>query len=178
MANLGYFNANFDPKTQLDAFNAIKCEHIYYDEAELFEAVKPGDVVILHELYCAGSTLVDALGFLNKLGSADAEFICIGSGLDSRVSKEVYRTLDAIYKFAQSEPKATRRRTRTAASGDSTASGDGSHRRGRASVDPSAVDHAIELYQSGASVKDVCQEVGLSQGTLYKYLRERGVSRK
>lgn len=177
MSNLGFFNAGFGPKAQLDAFNAVKCEHIFYDEKDLMSILAPGDVVVMCDLPCAGASLVDALAFLLGLEAAGADFVCVQPDLDSRRSKEVYRTLAALQKLALAEPKTARRRTRQA-SGASEGEGEGGHRRGRASVDAATVDRALELYQAGTSVKDVCQEVGLSQGTLYKYLRERGISRR
>lgn len=177
MATVGFFNADFDSKAQLDTFNAAKCEHIYYDHDDLLLSVERGDVVVLHDMYCAGRTLTEVLEFLDELSETEADFVCASAGLDSRTSGDVYRTLAAVLKLAKAEPKRPAKRAPRSASG--TAAGtSGSSRRGRATVSPETVDRAIELYQSGTNVKDVCAEVGLSQGTLYKYLRERNISRK
>lgn len=179
MATVGFFSSDFDPKAQLDTFNAAKCEHIYYDQHELLLSVERGDVVVLHDMYCAGKTLTEVLEFLGELAETEADFVCKSAELDSRTSADVYRTLGAVLKLAKAEPKRPAKRApRAAASDGATTGAPSTGRRGRATVSPEAVDHAIELYQSGTNVKDVCAEVGLSQGTLYKYLRERGISRK
>lgn len=187
MANVGFFNTDFDPKTQLDAFNAAGCEHIYYDRDELMGNVHEGDVIVLHEMYCAGGTLAEALEFLAGLQETGVDFVCEGSELDSRTSEDVYRTLGAILKLAKNEggraKRPGRRVSRARVDADATnADGMGVAetvgRRGRAGVSSEVVDRAIELYQAGTSVKDICEQVGMSQGTLYKYLRERGISRK
>lgn len=172
MATIGFFSEKSDARDQLDAFNAVHCDRFEYDVDTLLAGVQPGDVVVFHEFYNAGPTLRDALGVIERLREKGAEFVCNGSNLDTRTSPAVYETIDAIYKLAQAEPKrATRRRT-------ASAEGEATGHRGRAGLAPETVDEALSRYQAGESVKSVCTAMGISQGTLYKYIRERGITRE
>lgn len=179
MATIGFFSEKSDPKAQLDAFNAVHCDRFEYDTTTLLQNVQAGDVVVFHEFFNAGGSMREALGVIEQLHERGADFVCNGSDLDSRTSPDVYRTIDAIYKLALAEPKpavrAARRRATVEADG-SVAAPRASH-RGRAGIAPEIVNAALERYQAGESVKSVCEAVGISQGTLYKYIRERGVSR-
>lgn len=177
MSVIGFFSDKSDAKAQLDAFNAVHCDHFEYDVKSLLDTVQAGDVVVFHEFYNAGPSMRDALAVIESIHDRGADFVCNGSDLDSRTSPDVYRTIDAIYKLALEEPKPEavprHRVERAAAGGRATAGG----RRGRASIDAAIIDEALERYKNGEPVKAVCEAAGISQGTLYKYVRARGIKR-
>lgn len=176
MAVVGYFNPNRDTITQLDAFNQWQCSHIYHSERDLLENAAEGDVVILVDLSCAGRTLEESLAFLHRLHEHGLQFVCAGDDLDSRSSDDVMRVLEAIYKMVQVEA----RDKRAAAKAEGDSDEPKPHRgggRGRVPIDEATIDEALKRYESGDTVRVICEELGLSQGTLYRYARERGVSR-
>lgn len=175
MATYGFFNDKADSEEQLDAFNAQHCDFIYYDVKKLLDAVGEGDVVVFNELYDASPSLLGALGLVRQIREKGAAFVCVGSDLDSRTSDDVYKTLDALYKLAEAEA-ANAKASARAASAPARKAPSGK-RRGRGGIAPEVIDEALESYQAGESVKNVCAAYGISQGTLYKYIRERGVKR-
>lgn len=173
MATVGYFNAAADPVAQLDAFNGQQCEYIYHDEASLFQNAQPGDVVVLQDLSVAGEDLEAALGFVHRLIAHDLGFFFVEDGLDSRSSEDLGSVIEAMYKLVQAQPK---RRTRSrAAKTDEAGKSEGG--RGRAPIAPEVIEQALNRYVQGDTVHSICEDLGLSQGTLYRYIRERGVTR-
>lgn len=176
MSTVGYFNSAVDPVVQLDAFNSQKCDYIYHDEAGLFQNAQAGDVVVFHDLSDAGADLEAALGFIHRLNEHELGFVFVEDGLDTRSSGDLGSVMEAMYKLVQAQAKRSRPRTRTARTSDSAGRGEGGG-RGRAPIAPEVIDEALSRYAQGDTVHSICEELGLSQGTLYRYIRERGVTR-
>lgn len=172
MATVGFFNSAADPVAQLDAFNGQQCEYIYHDEAGLFQNAQPGDVVVFDSLSAAGSDLEEALAFIHRLVEHELGFVFVNDGLDTRTSEGLGKVMEAMYKLVQSQPR-HRTRTRQARSSEGKSEGG----RGRAPIAPEIVDQALARYAQGDTVHAICEELGLSQGTLYRYIRDRGVTR-
>lgn len=174
MATVGFFNATADPVAQLDAFNGQQCAFIYHDEASLYQNAQPGDVVVFHDLSGAGADLETALAFIHRLLEHELGFVFVEDGLDTRESEDLGNVLEAMYKLVQAQPK-RRARPRAARSGDGTTKSEGG--RGRAPIAPEVIDEALTRYTNGDTVHSICEDLGLSQGTLYRYIRDRGVTR-
>lgn len=172
MATVGYFDTSSDSVSQLDAFNDQQCAYIYHDEATLFDNAQEGDVVVVKDLSCAGKDLSAALGFAHRLAEHGLGFVSVGDGLDTRTSGELAAVLEAMYRLVLSQPR-TAERPEAASKESASATG---HRR--SSIAPEVIDEALERYQRGDTIKSICEELGLSQGTLYRYARQRGVTRE
>lgn len=176
MAVVGYFNPRRDTIKQLEGFNAEQCSYIYHSEHDLLENASEGDVVVLDGLTSAGEDLEHALAFLHRVHERGLDFVCVEDALDSRSTQELYPLVEAMYKVAVQQA-----RERRAGQGDATTVPVGAPRRGgrgRAAIAPETVDEALRRYEGGETVRVICEELGLSQGTLYRYARERGISRK
>lgn len=172
MATVGFFNAQGDSIAQLDAFNNEQCEHIYHDERSLFEGTQPGDVVVFSDLSAAGEGLEDALALVHRLKEHELGFVFVKDGLDSRSSEDLGNVMDAMYNLVKTERK---RQVHTGAG-----SSEGSSRRGggrRPRISPEVIDEALSRYAQGETVHSLCEEYGFSQGTIYRYIRERGITR-
>lgn len=176
MATVGYFNSAVDPVVQLDAFNSQQCEYIYHDEASLFQGAQAGDVVVFHDLSSAGTDLDAALAFVHRLNEHQLGFVFVEDGLDTRSTEGLGGVMEAMYNLVQSQAKRGRARTRTVKAGEPSGRTEASG-RGRSPIAPEVIDQALARYVQGDTVHSICEELGLSQGTLYRYIRERGVKR-
>lgn len=174
MAIVGYFNPKRDSVSQLDAFNSQQCEYIYHDEETLFENTHGGDVVVVEALSCAGADLVSALGFVHRLAQHGIGFVSVGDQLDSRTSEDLPRVMEAMYQLTKNQP---RQPSETSGTGSGTSTSIRHGGRGRVPVAPEVIDEALARYQRGDTVKAICEELGFSQGTLYRYIKQRGVTR-
>lgn len=173
MATVGFFNSQGDSIAQLDAFNNEQCEHIYHDERSLFEGTQEGDVVVFSDLSAAGDSLDEALALVHRLKDHGLGFVFVKDGLDTRSSQDLGNVMDAMYNLVKTERKRQVRSGAAAAPAAPAKRGGG--RRPR--ISPEVMDEALSRYAQGETVHSLCEEYGFSQGTIYRYIRERGITR-
>lgn len=174
MATVGFFDSQRDSLPQLDAFNSEHCAYIYHDESTLFDNAQEGDVVVVESLSCAGHDLAAALGFVHRLTQHGLGFVFVADGLDTRVSQDLPGVMEAMYQLVLNQGRGG-----SEGPSDTPKAAPARHGgRGRAPIAPEVIDEALARYQRGDAIKDICGGLGLSQGTLYRYVRERGVTRQ
>ncbi|MCL5674315.1 MAG: recombinase family protein [Candidatus Omnitrophica bacterium] len=166
---------------QIDALKQAGCEKIITDEISDSVAERPGlnklkeilrkdDILIVWRLDRLGRTLKHLIEWVNELEQQGVGFKSLQETIDTTTSggKLVFHIFAALAEF---ERNLIRERTRAGLEAART--------RGRQGGRPKLLPEnkrklVVELYTSKKhSIKDICQMMGISKPTLYKYIREQ-----
>src|SRR3982751_5531210 len=178
---IGYARVSTDDQNlnlQRDALEKAGCEQIYTDKVSGTKARRPGLEEALSHLRAGDAALVvwrlDRLGrtlrhlidTVNELQEEGVEFKSLTESIDTRTSggKLVFHIFGALAEF---EREIIRERT-TAGLQAARARG----RRGgpKYKLTPKQVAIARQLYEGNTPVKEICQTLGISRATFYRYV--------
>lgn len=165
---------------QVDALNKVGCERIITDElsgtiafrpglAQLDTTLRAGDTLVVWRLDRLGRSLKHLMEFINTLHSRNIAFQSLQESIDTSTSTGtlIFHIFGALAEF---ERNLIAERTKAGLAA--------ARARGRMGGRPKKLNKekrrlAIDLYQANKhSVLDICQTVGISKPTLYKYLDE------
>ena len=165
---------------QMDALKNAGCEKIITDEisgsvadrpglAKLKEQLRKGDTLVVWQLDRLGRTLRHLIEWVNELDEKGIGFASLQETIDTTSSsgKLIFHIFGALSEF---ERNLIRERTRAGA--------EAARARGRQGGRPKKLSKskqrlAVDLYNGKKhSVMQICEMVGISKPTLYKYVRE------
>ncbi|OLQ69835.1 DNA invertase [Photobacterium proteolyticum] len=113
---IGYARVSTDEQdtaAQLDALKGYGCERIYEENAsgkssknrpelhKLLDAIRPGDVVIVHRLDRLGRSLKDLIELLDSFRSSDVKFVSLSENIDTTTptGELTFHLIGAIAQF-------------------------------------------------------------------------------
>lgn len=179
---LGYARVSTEDQTlnlQLDALHAVGCEQIFRDTASgakvdrpgltrALEHVRQGDVLVVWRLDRLGRSLASLIELMTQLDHRGIGFKSLTEQIDTTTSggKLIFHIFGALAEF---ERNLIRERTQAGLSA--------ARARGRKGGRPRRLDTdrkvqmARQLHADPTnSIADICQTLGVSRATLYRYL--------
>lgn len=179
---IGYARVSTQDQTlnlQLDALNYVGCEKVFKDTAsgaktdraglqDALDHLRAGDTLVVWRLDRLGRTLKQLIELINDFNSRGVGFRSLQENIDTTTSggKLVFHIFGALAEF---EREVIRERTRAGLQA--------ARARGRLGGRPRALDAkktalARSLYENREHpIQDICDTLGISRGTLYKYLK-------
>ncbi len=169
---------------QTDALHAAGCERVFTDRVSgargerpgltaALEMCRPGDTLVVWKLDRLGRSLSHLVGTVRDLGAQGVGFTSLQEQLDTTTAggKLVFHSFAALAEF---ERDLIRERTNAGLTA--------ARARGRKGGRPKGVDQkkqqaALALKHEGRhSVREICDIVGISRNTYYKYTRADGTA--
>jgi len=166
---------------QIDELKKMGCKKIISDKisgsvaerpglSELLNQLREGDTLVVWRLDRLGRTLRHLIKFIKDLEDEGIHFKSIKESIDTRTStgKLIFHIFGALSEFEKNLV------------GERTKAGlEAARARGRLGgrpkkLNPSKRKLAVDLYNSKKhSVAEICETVGVSRPTLYKYISEK-----
>lgn len=180
---IGYARVSTDDQSlnmQLDALNKAGCERIYQEHAsgkntereelsKMLDALREGDVIIVYKLDRISRSVQDLESLAKRFQEQGVEFVSLTDQIDTSTAmgRFFFHVMSAI---SELEHDIIVERTKA---GLEAARARGK-RGGRKALEKKKIKQMLALYDSKEmSVSDVCEAVGVSKPTLYKYVRKR-----
>jgi DNA invertase Pin-like site-specific DNA recombinase len=171
---------------QLDALRAAGCERIFTDQIsgskserlglkEALDYVRAGDTLVVWRLDRFGRSLKDLVAKVEELKGRDVGFRSLQESIDttSSTGKLIFHIFGALAEF---ERDLVRERTMAGLASARARGRKGGRPR---SMDASKIKLATRLMKDPElSVEEVCEAVGVSSATLYRYVAPDGTVRK
>lgn len=156
---------------QTDALRAAGCAHLFTDTVSGATVDRPGDTLVIWKLDRLGRSLPHLVAIVRDLGARGVGFKSVQESLDTTTSggKLIFHLFASLAEF---ERDLIRERT--------TAGLSAARARGRKGGRPKGVDQkkqkaALALKKdAGHSIREICDIVGISRNTYYKYTRADG----
>lgn len=171
---------------QLDALKAAGCEKIFKEKksgaktdrpelTKLLEQVREGDTVTVWKLDRLGRSVPHLIETVNLLRSKGVQFRSLKESIDT--STATGNLIFHIFaSFAEFERDMLRERTNAGLSAARSRGRVGGRKPGITPDLLKKAPTAATLYRSKTiAVDDICQQLLISKGTLYKLLRHEGV---
>jgi DNA invertase Pin-like site-specific DNA recombinase len=178
--------ADPDVSTRIGVFQATGCSHIFTDKADIpgqdlpgledaLGCMKAGDVLVLLQLSHLGRSLSAHLKIVNRLRQGGYALQSLQEGIDT--TAPYGETLFHLYaSLAAFEKSVLRERTMVGLAAARARGRKGGRPKGLSASAQRTAIRAEGLYVAGElSVRQICQELSISRGTFYNYLRARGV---
>ena len=175
-----------NPDSQRDALEKEGCERVYLDvvsgaakelpdRATALGQLREGDTFVVRRLPRLGRSLKDLLEVVDLIEEKGADFRSIVEGLrtDTAHGRMTFQIFGALAEF---ERELIRERTQAGL--------EAARKRGRVGGRPAALaEEDIEVAQSlmrsdDVPVKQICETLGVSRSTLYRYVSPEGERRK
>lgn len=170
---------------QRDALTAAGCDKIFADQApgaqaerpglsEALEYVREGDVLVVWRLDRLGRSVKDLVMRIEELGAAGVGFRSLQEAIDTTTAggRLIFHVFSALAEF---ERELIRERTMA---GLASARARGRKGGRPAAMTPRKIELASKLMRdSSVSVAEVCEAVGVSRSTLYRYVAPDGTVR-
>ena len=176
-----------DLALQLDALNAAGCGKIYKEKItgstrerlelqKLLDQLREGDVVVIWKLDRLARSLKDLVNLVNEIQEKGGALHSLNDQIDTTTPHGKF-TFHVFAALAEFERDIIRERTKAGLVA--------ARARGRVGGRPTGLSKkaqhkaiiAARLYQERElTVKEICEQLSISRGTLYNYLRFRGVA--
>lgn len=179
---IGYARVSTDDQKitlQKDALNQIGCEQLFEDQISGVKAKRPGleralqyarkgDIIVVWRLDRLSRSLKDLIDMMTNLESRGIGLKSLQESIDTSTSsgKLIFHLFGALAEF---ERNLIRERTQAGLQA--------ARARGRKGGRPKALTTnkqvlAIKLYEErDCSVREICEVMGISKPTLYKYIK-------
>jgi len=136
---------------------------------DLMDRAQPGDTVVVESISRLGRKTLDILGIVEELNKKGVRFVSLKENMDTSTS-----TGNAMFQMmcviAELERNMIADRVKE---GLQSAKKRGK-KLGRPKMDNDKVNGAMRMYDSGEySIKEIVEQVGISQGKLYKEINKR-----
>jgi DNA invertase Pin-like site-specific DNA recombinase len=186
---IGYARVSTDDQNldlQMDALTKAGCERILEDHLsgakaeriglqEALNYARAGDTIVVWRLDRLSRSLKDLIEIVALLESKDIELKSLQEAIDtsSSTGKLIFHIFGALAEF---ERNLIRERTYAGLKA--------ARARGRKGGRPKALDKdkralVVKLYEEKKhTIKQICQIMGISKPTLYKYVHEKNLEKK
>jgi DNA invertase Pin-like site-specific DNA recombinase len=171
---------------QLDALQAVGCEVVYQekigggkkDRPELQKAltqIRAGDIVVVWRLDRLARSLRDLVSLVNEIQGKGAELQSLNDQIDTTTPQGKF-TFHLFAALAEFERDIIRERTKAGLAAARARGRVGGRPKGLSKEAQHKAIIAEKLYRDRElSIKQICQQLSISRGTFYNYLRHRGV---
>jgi DNA invertase Pin-like site-specific DNA recombinase len=174
------------PDLQIDALKEAGCECIYQDIASGAKSARPeldnllgharkGDTIVFWKLDRLGRSLRHLIELVEKLDADGVSLQSLNDPIDT-TNAQGRLVLNLFASLAEFERELIRERTQAGLSAARARGRVGGRPKGLSTQAESTAMAAEKLYREGRlSVKAIGERLHISKGTLYRYLRHRGV---
>ena len=180
--------ANNDPdgSIQIDALKQADCQQIFTDSVDstrkdfpgleaALSYMQKGDTLVVYRLERLGRSLTNLIAGVNQLGEQGYELQSLQEGIDttSTEDRSLFHVITILAKFGKN---IIRERTKVGLAAARARGRKGGRPKGLSETAQRTAILAEELYLArDLSIREICEELSISKGTLYNYLRYRGV---
>ena len=180
---IGYARVSTHDQTldlQRDALQNAQCEQLFTDTVSGTKARRPGleaalshlrtgDTLVVWRLDRLGRSLRHLIDTVTELQERGIGFKSLTESIDTTTSggKLIFHIFGALAEF---EREIIRERTQA---GLQAARARGRKGGRRAALTPKQVQIARQLYAANTPVKEICDTLGISRATLYRYVKSR-----
>lgn len=136
---------------------------------QLLDTIRTGDTVVVESISRLGRNTIDILTIIDGLDKQGINFVSLKENIDSNTPTGK-AMLGMIAVISQLERDLIAQRTKEGLQ----AVKNRGVKLGRPSVDADKVKTALKMYDGGEfSIKEIVEQVGISQGKLYKEINKR-----
>lgn len=178
-----------DLAAQTDALQKAGCEQIFTDKAsggtdkrpgldEMLSKLRRGDTVVVVRLDRLGRSTRHLVNLMEGFQEAGINFRSLSEGMDTSTptGKMIFQVFAAVAEFERS---LIRERTMAGLEAARARGKRGGRPKGLSKKAEQKAMVAETLYKERKlSIKEICEQIGISRPTLYRYLRHRGVEIK
>lgn len=175
-----------NPNLQLDALQKVSCDRIYTDKAsgaktarpeltKLLEQARAGDTIVIWKLDRLGRSLTHLVDLVAQLNERGIGLRSLQDPIDTTTAqgKLVFNIFASL---AQFEREVISERTQAGLAAARARGRVGGRKKGLSDAARAKAAYAASLYrQKRLSINAICETVGISRATLYKYLRLEGI---
>jgi DNA invertase Pin-like site-specific DNA recombinase len=188
--NVGYARVSTqdqDLSLQLDALNDAGCNKIYKEKItgskkerpqlqKMLGQLRKGDVVVIWKLDRLARSLKDLVGLVNEIQERGGALHSLNDQIDTTTPHGKF-TFHIFAALAEFELDIIRERTKAGLAAARARGRIGGRPKGLSKKAQHTAIIAEKLYQERElTVKEICEQLSISKGTLYNYLRHRGVN--
>ena len=178
--------AQQSPQLQIDALQSAGCQKIYQEIAsgaksqrpqleQMLSQLRGGDVLVVWKLDRLGRSLTHLVQLVNQLLEQDVGLQSLNDPIDT-TSAQGRLMFNIFASLAEFERELIRERTRAGLKSARARGRSGGRPKGLSEQAKLTAAAAESLYQEGKlSVRQISRQLDISTGTLYSYLRSRGV---
>ena len=139
---------------------------------QLMDILRSGDTVVVESISRLGRNTIDILTIIQELNQSGITFVSLKENIDSSTPTG-NAMMGMLAVISQLERDLIAQRTQE---GMASAKARGV-RLGRPTLDSDKVKTALKMYDSNEySVREITQQVGISQGKLYKEINKRKIN--
>ena len=172
---------------QLDALNDAGCQKIYQEKItgsrrerpqlnKLLEQLREGDVVVIWKLDRLARSLKDLVSLVNEIQEKGGALHSLNDQIDTTTPHGKF-TFHVFAALAEFERDIISERTKAGLAAARARGRKGGRPKGLSQKAQHTAIIAEKLYQERElTVKEICEQLSISKGTLYNYLRYRGVN--
>lgn len=184
-ARVSTYEQNLD--MQLDALKKAGCKKIYQEIVsgakterqvltDMLNNLRSDDVLVIWKLDRLGRSLKHLVDMVSKLMAKDIGLQSLNDPIDTTTAQGRL-TFNIFASLAEFERDLIRERTQAGLSAARARGRKGGRPKGLPKKSEATAYAAETLYREGKlSVRQIATKLGISKGTLYAYLRHRGVS--
>jgi DNA invertase Pin-like site-specific DNA recombinase len=188
--NIGYARVSTqdqDLSLQLDALNDAGCNKIYKEKItgskkerpqlqKMLGQLRKGDVVVIWKLDRLARSLKDLVGLVNEIQEKGGALHSLNDLIDTTTPHGKF-TFHIFAALAEFERDIISERTKAGLAAARARGRKGGRPKGLSKKAQHAAIIAEKLYQERElTVKEICEQLSISRGTFYNYLRYRGVN--
>jgi DNA invertase Pin-like site-specific DNA recombinase len=176
-----------DLSLQLDALNDAGCKKTYQEKItgstkerpqliEMLEQIREGDVVVIWKLDRLARSLKDLVSLVNEIQEKGGALHSLNDQIDTTTPHGKF-TFHIFAALAEFERDIIRERTKAGLAAARARGRKGGRPKGLSKRAQNTAIIAEKLYQERElTVKEICDQLSISKGTLYNYLRHRNVN--
>ena len=175
-----------DLSLQLDALEGAGCQKIYQEKItgsirerpelkKMLEQLREEDIVVIWKLDRLARSLKDLVGLVNEIQEKGGALQSLNDQIDTTTPHGKF-TFHVFAALAEFERDIIMERTRAGLAAARARGRRGGRPKGLSKKAQHTAIIAEKLYQEGKlTVREICEQLSISRGTFYNYLRHRGV---
>ncbi len=176
-----------DLALQLDALKVAGCVKLYKEKMtgstrerpelqKLLDQLREGDIVVIWKLDRLARSLKDLVNLVNEIQEKGGALHSLNDQIDTTTPHGKF-TFHVFAALAEFERDIIRERTKAGLTAARARGRVGGRPKGLSKKAQHTAIIAEKLYQERElTVKEICEQLSISRGTLYNYLRYRGVT--
>jgi len=175
-----------DLSLQLDALHDAGCAEIYQEKItgakrerpelqKMMDHLREGDVIVIWKLDRLARSLKDLVELVNQIQERGAALLSLNDQIDTTTPQGKF-TFHVFAALAEFERDIIRERTRAGLAAARARGRKGGRPKGLTKKAEHTAIIAEKLYlDGGISIQEICEQLAISKGTLYNYLRHQGI---
>ena len=175
-----------DLSLQLDALQDAGCTEIYQEKItgakrerpelqKMMDHLREGDVIVIWKLDRLARSLKDLVELVNQIQEKGAALLSLNDQIDTTTPQGKF-TFHVFAALAEFERDIIRERTRAGLAAARARGRKGGRPKGLTKKAEHTAIIAKKLYlEDELPIQEICEQLAISKGTLYSYLRHQGV---